>query len=304
MTMKTTSIHALFALPMFLLAGCGVDATADTSADGEDAPVAESAAALSAFVFDTTGIAQAPSATLPTARLTLTSFQDALITRALINTTESFTQTQQLGSKTQMEGTQWSFGKDPTAGQVLVVRKTPSGPATTVDEALLQRNAITRLNTWGIPNTEIGTVMQRQSLGEHQDGTSPATTRELHRYKTFVFRAINGVRVQGHRAVVSHTPDGTFNRVLVKWPPIASTGHTLRTPLSVADIQTRAEAALLAEGETGGAVTLRWKYVPTALTTGEVTLALKVSAVTSPAASTQGATGQETREITVDVDAQ
>jgi hypothetical protein len=300
--MKTRSVYALFALPMLLLAGCGVDA----SADAEDAPVAQSASAItSSFVFDSNAIAQAPSATLPTARLTLTSFQDSVITRSLINTTDSFTTALQMGSKTQMEGTQWSFGKDPTAGQVLVVRKTPSGPATIVDEAVLQRSALSRLNTWGIPSSEVGTVLQRQSLGEHQDGTSPTTTtRELHRYKTFVFRAINGVRVQGHRAVVSHTPDGTFNRALIKWPPIATTGHALRTGLSTTDIEARAEAALLAEGETAGAVTLRWKYVATPLTNGEVTLSLKVSAVTSPSATTQGATGEETREITVEVDAQ
>jgi hypothetical protein len=299
MTMKTKSVFALFALPLLLLAGCGIDATSETDAE----ELGESQSALSAFTFDSTGIAQAPAATLPSARLTLASFQDALITRSLINTTEPFTQGTPVGQRTQMDGAEWSYEKDVSLGQVLVVRKTPSGPAANVDEAVLQRLSLTRLNTWGIPNAEMGPILQRRSIGESQDGTAPTTTMEVHRYKTFVLRAINGVRVQGHRAVVTHMPDGTFNRALVKWPALSSSGHLLRTRLSTAEIEARADVALRAAGETGGAVTLRWKYVATPLTTGEVALKLTVGALTSPAASTAG-TGDEAREITVDVDAQ
>lgn len=298
--MKTRSAYAMALIPMLLLAGCGVDATAE----GDDAPLGQSESALSTFTFDSTAIAQNPSATLPSARLPLTSFQDAVIERSLINTTEVFTPGTPVGKRTQKEGAEWTYEKDPTQGQVLVVRKTPSGPAAAVDEAVLRRLSLLRLNTWGIPNSEMGTVLQQRALAESQDGTTPTTSRAIHRYKTFVFRAINGVQVEGQRAVVTHTLDGTFNRALIRWPALAPSGHQLRTSLSTADIEARAEVALKAAGETGGAVTLRWKYVTTLLTTGEATLTLTVSARTSGGATTPTGTGDEVRDITVDVGAQ
>ncbi len=184
---------------------------------------------------------------------------------------------------------------------MLVLRKTPSGPRTSPDQALLQRSALARLNRWGIPSSEVGAVLQRTTMRDDLDGTT-ASAPEVHRYKTFVFRAINGVEVQGHRAVVTHTLDGTFNRALIRWPALAASGHRLRTPLRAPDIERRAAEALIAEGERGGSVQLRWKYVATPLTNGEVTLTLKASAIMGPEL-TQGGAAEEPREIEIDVGA-
>jgi hypothetical protein len=294
--MKTRNIGIWAALSLTLF-GCSAPEVA-TDREGE---VAESEQAILGFRFDSTEIAAAPAAEIPTDRLTLRSFEDAFVTRALIQTEQPFTRVAEIDRRLQLESTDWSYEKDVSKGQVLILRKTEAGPRTSPDEALLQRSALARLNAWGIPDSEIGNVVQRRTLREDQDGTT-SSTPEVHRYKTFVFRAINRVRVAGHRAVVTHTLDGTFNRALVKWPPVAASGHLLRTRLVPADIERRATEALTREGETGGTVKLRWKYVPTQLSTGEVTLTLKVGALMGGEARRSGVS-EEPREVDVDIDA-
>ena len=80
-----------------------------------------------------------------------------------------------------------------------------------------------------------------------EDGVRGAPS--VHRNKTFVLRGFNGVPVQGHRAVVTHSPDGVIHRALVRWPALAPSGHALRTSLTTAQISLRAIQALEAEGE-------------------------------------------------------
>jgi hypothetical protein len=298
MNMNTRFNGFWAALPMMVLFGCA----APESSTAEDGDVAESVHALGSFTFDSREISAPPAATLPTVRLTLRSFDDALVQRSLIQTTQPFTAVSGFDTRTELESTDWTYERDALKGSMLVVRKTPSGPRTTPDEALLQRGAIARLNSWGIPSSEIGVVLQRRTLREDLDGTATGSTPEVHRYKTFVFRALNGVRVQGHRAVVTHTLDGTFNRAFVSWPAIASSGHLMRTRLSPTEIASRAVEALTAAGETGGAVKLRWKYVPTALTSGEVALTLKVSALMGAEVRHTGVS-EEPRETDVDISA-
>ncbi|WP_437742246.1 hypothetical protein WMF39_42820 [Sorangium sp. So ce1504] len=295
--MTTRTIGFWAALSMTLIA-CGAPEVA-TEGGGDDGEIAAAAQAIEGFTFDARELATAPAARLPAARLTLRSFDDALIQRSLIGADQQFTPLGELGRRTEHESADWTYEKDPSNGQVLVLRKTPSGPRISPDEALLRRNALARLNSWGIPNDEIGAVVQRRTLREDQDGTA-ASAPEVHRYKTFVFRAVNGVRVQGHRAVVTHTLDGTFNRALIRWPAIASTGHRLRTALTAPEIERRAVEALSAEGERGGSVRLRWKYVATPLTSGEVTLTLTVGAILGAGATPSGVT-EEPREVDIDV---
>lgn len=94
---------------------------------------------------------------------------------------------------------------------------------------------------------------------ETWDNNTEAGKPTVHRYKTLIQRALNGVRVEGHRAVVSPGTDGRFARVLVKWPPLAREGHQPRTPLTLAEVEQRALVALKAEGVTSGRVKLAWK---------------------------------------------
>ena len=65
--------------------------------------------------------------------------------------------------------------------------------------------------------SETGRVLQRKSLSQDADGTALSAER-VHRYKTFVYRALNGVPVEGHRAVVTHGLDGSFVRDMLEDP--------------------------------------------------------------------------------------
>lgn len=292
--MKTIRKTLMVILPLALLAGCAANpalSETDTAVQQQEG---------TGFTFDTTGIARPPSGGIPTDQLTSKAFDDAVIGRSLIETTESFEPGMRLGEVSEMVSKSWKFEKSLGDGALLVLRTAePGEPLPVVDEAALQRSATSRLGSWGIPASEIGRVMQLRTLAQDADGTTVDKER-VHRYKTFVFRAINGVPVEGHRAVVTHGLDGSFGRALIKWPAFAAKGHLLHSRLGTTEIQDRAVAALKAEGETAGTVRLRYKYVPTTLTSGEVTLTLKVGARLLP---DRASANTEAREIDVEVDA-
>jgi hypothetical protein len=123
---------------------------------------------------------------------------------------------------------------DAARGIALVLRKTPppAGVAVSMqDEAALQRQATSRLTAWGIPAAGLGQGSQQRAMQQEMTRGERPGEPLVHSHKTFFFRTLNGVRVEGHRAVVSHGVDGSFYRALVKWPALASSGHLLHTPL-------------------------------------------------------------------------
>ncbi|RKG90310.1 hypothetical protein D7W82_04360 [Corallococcus sp. CA049B] len=288
-------IRFLTVLPLAAASGCDSGAFMDPAA-----VTTQSARATAGFIFDSTALATPPTGGLPTTLLPRTAFDAAALQGSLVGTTEPFTQTDALGSRAELESQSWKLERDPSEGQVLVLNKVGSGPRTPQEPALLQRNALARLQRWGIPTAELGEVRQVKSFTQREEnGVLAAPT--LHRHKTFVLRAINGIHVEGHRAVVSHGPDGSFQRALISWPALARSGHLLRTRLTTAQIEQRAREALQAEGETAGDVHLSWKYVPTQLSTGEWALTLQVSAEMPPVTGTTST--EEPRVIDVDVSA-
>ncbi|WP_164001740.1 hypothetical protein [Pyxidicoccus caerfyrddinensis] len=296
--MKTHFLRLLTALPLTAALGC--DSGALPAAPVDNAAQLERAAQALAtgFTFDSTGIATPPTGSLPTDLLPRTAFDDAMLQRGLVGTTEPFTVTGTLGTRRDQESQTWKLESNPSAGRVLVLSKTASGPETTQEPAVLQRNALARLQGWGIPASELGPIRQVQSFIKSEDnGVVGAPT--LHRHKTFVLRAINGIRVEGHRAVVTHGVDGGFQRALVSWPPLARAGHLLHTRLTTAEIEQRAREALLLEGESGGPVLLFWKYEPTQVSTGEWVLTLQVGA--SMPSLTGADSTEEPRVVDVDV---
>ena len=298
--MKTTSLRWMTLLPLAAALGCG-NTQPEPQPQSREQVERTVRAALTGFTFDSTELAQAPSGPLPTALLPQTAFSDANLTRSLIQTTEPFTVSGELGTRVELDSQSWHLERDAQNGRVLVVRKHEGGAPTVQDEALLQRSATERLERWGIPSGEIGPIRQVQLSAQAQDGSlleAPAT----YRYKTFVMRAINGIRVEGHRAVVTHSLDGTFHRAVLKWPAIATSGHRLYTRLTPAEIESRATDALVRAGELGGPVRLSWKYVPTQLTSGEVVLTLMVSA-SMPSLTDVDGTTEEPRIVDVDVSA-
>ncbi|MHA7630179.1 hypothetical protein [Corallococcus sp. M7] len=289
-------IRFLTVLPLAAMSGCDEGAFMDPAA----VTTQSSRATTVGFIFDSTAIATPPTGGLPTTLLPSTAFNDAALQGSLVGTTEPFTQTGTLGPRADLESQSWKLERDPSEGQVLVLNKVASGPETPQEPAILQRTALARLQRWGIPTSEIGAVRQVKSFTQSEDPAG-LETPALHRHKTFVMRAINGIRVEGHRAVVSHGPDGSFQRALISWPALGSAGHLLRTRLTTAQIEERARAALQAEGETTGPVRLSWKYVPTRLATGAWALTLKVSAAMPAVTSTTST--EEPRVVDVDVSA-
>lgn len=288
--MRKMLIGLLFALPLGALAGCAA----------EEEPAAAATQALGGFTFDSRAISTPPPATLPAAPLPRTAFEDGEIIRSLIQTTEGFTPGERSGDVTEMDSASWMFQKLQSRGLLIVQRTVDPGPPVPQDDAVMQRLALGRLAAWGVPSQEIVRVLQRR--GMQQDGDdSGVSAPEVHRYKTFALRGINGVPIEGHRATLSHAVDGTFHRALVNWPPLAAAGHKLTTRLSVSEIEQRAARALTAEGETDGAVKLRWRYTAEPTVTGEAVLTLKVSARLGAVHNREYA--EEPREITVAVDA-
>jgi len=277
------------------LAACNVDEAAlDPGASGP------ARAALNGFEIDSTALQQRPTGGLPAPRLTAQAFGLTQIATSLIQTTETFQDTGMAGSRRFLESPTWFLEVDDRQGSVLVLRKVPGGSPSPQDESQLLGGALARLQAWGIGQGEMGPALQRRLMKQdHDDGGAP-TQPFLLRYKTFVRQAINGVPVEGHRAVVTHHLDGSFHRAYISWPPLSAGGHLLHSQMSIPDIEARATAALNAAGETAGQVKLYWKYVPVLQPSGEATLVLKVSA--RLAAETQPDVTEEPRIIDVDVD--
>ena len=145
-----------------------------------------------------------------------------------------------IGSRRESSSPTWLLEKDVMTGSILVIKNKPPGAVVTFDETKLQELSLDRLDVFGIPSAEVLRVLQKKAMRQDLDdggaGPSPPTT---HRFKTFVFRGMNGIPIIGHRAVVSYGVDGKFHRALVHWPALASTGHLLRTKLSAAEIEAR-----------------------------------------------------------------
>jgi hypothetical protein len=298
-TIMKTHRKILAVLPLAILAGCAVDA-GDKGQEPEPNVTVDQA--LTTFEFDSRAVSTHPRAEIPSDRLSVKAFDSGNVIGRLIGSTEPFDRKSLLGTRVEYGSASWSLEEDPMSGQIFALKTKEPGPAVTLDEAKLQSMAISRLAAFGIPTTEIGRIRQTASMLQDQDGTVMGTP-EIHRYKTFVWRAINGVPVQGHRAVISHAPDGSFHKALVRWPALASSGHKLRTSWGVAEIEKYAGAYLAREGETTGKVKLLWKYVATPTSSGEVVLTLKVSARMGGTVSLKTGVAEEPREVEVDVGA-
>ena len=276
-----------------LLAGCAAESVDLDETDSN-------AEAVGAFTLVTTGIAAKPAATLPAARLAASAFAESAIAARLMRSTETFETVGRVGARDVRESTTWHLERDAATGQALFVRRVDPGAPVALTDAQLQAAATQRLAEWGLPSSEILRTLQRRAMRQSEENNVRGAAT-VHRYKTFVLRGFNGVAVEGHRAVVTHSPDGAVHRALVRWPALAASGHLLRTTLTTAQISQRAITALTAAGETSGRAVLRWKYVPALNAAGEAVLTLRVGARMPPVAGSEAT--EEPREIDVDVSA-
>lgn len=277
-----------------LLPLCLVNCSADTS-ESMDKP----SGSQPAYSFDVSALAIPPPAILPTTRLSSGAFEQTVIARTLIGTTEAFSTVNQIDDRIRSESKSYTLEVDSRKGQLLLLSKLSSGSPGTVSEGALTQQSLARLASWGVPEAELGTVLQRRVLREDGTVNLPADGPVLHRYKTFVNRAIGGIPIQGHRAVLTYTPDAVFHRALIVWPPLAPDGHQLSTTLTVTDIQSRTISELRKAGYPGGQVKLSWKYLASPTLGGDVTLRLVVSAQSR--SEPRGIVGTEPRELDIDV---
>lgn len=293
--------HFCVVASMAALTGCATEVKHDEG--DHDAPNAAVSQSLTQFTFDSTALVKRPTVAVPTRALTLDKHTDRNIAEKLLGSKEVPTRIATQGSSAQFRTTDWEFENDPATGRLMGYSlRTPTRPVPQ-DEKRLQADAVARLGAFGVGTEEVGTVLQRKVMTQDMDGTAPAGAPELHSYKTFVFRSVNGIPVIGHRAVISHAADGSVRKVLMNWPALAKSGHQLRTALADKDIETRAADALARSGETTGKATLTWRYQPVRAANGEVTLKLIALAKIDGAMDTDGTT-EETRFVEVDVAAQ
>ncbi len=284
-----TSIPRIL-LSALLLTGCAklTDATGD-----EDPPNAVSQGVVTSFTVDSSALATAPPAAIPAERLRLNKVTLPNVTQALLGATDAPSLISTRGPQANYKTTSWEFSAQLPAGFVSAVSSAPTGAPADLSEADQRSRALARLSLYGIGAGEVGRALPRRAFLQDEEGGTKTPPR-LQSYKTFVFRAINGVEVEGNRAVLSHGRDGKLRKVTLRWPALAGTGHLLRTQLTRAQIEARAVAALTAAGETTGKVHLSWRYVPVPTSNGEVTLKLTVAAHL-------GSQTQEARIIDVDV---
>jgi hypothetical protein len=266
-----------------------------------DAPNAVAIRSTS-FTFDTSALVQPAAAALPRAPLTLARVREDNIARTLLLAADAPEPVTEQGSVRFFKTQDWEFEKDELTGRVVGLSTKPIGPKRVLRPDALQTDAISRLASYGIGREEVGRVLQRQVMAQDFDGGATSAP-EIHSYKTFIFRAFNGIPVAGHRAVLSHAPDGSLRKVLMTWPALAKSGHSLRTRLSASQVEARASTALAREGKSAGRANLAWRYVPERTASGEVTLRLTAVARLGGSAEPDGTT-EEARYVEVDVSAE
>lgn len=268
---------------MGLVAACGVvgcaeepESPADEAAEVTGPAVKEEL--VGGWTLDVTGLQSIPALAAPRARLLPEAIDAGRVQRDLLRADGLLSRTGQVSSRSRFESSAFAIEVDPVKGTVLAIRKDAPARAGEVDEANLARDARERLHDFGIPDEEIDGAVTRELLGQDDTRDTKAGAPRLVAYKTFVTRGFGGVRVPGHRAVVTHDPDGTLRKVLVKWPALSEGGHRLRTPLSLDAIKERVASRLQETGRPQGRATLGWMQEPSVDASGAVRLTLKVAA--------------------------
>lgn len=287
----------LLTAALAVMTGCATEMD-----DGDlDPPNEGISQALTSFTFDSTAVARTPAVVAPSRALALADSTSTKVASQLLKAPAPRLVASR-GSTEQMTAGDWELERDSATGRVVANSlRVPTRPIR-IDEAALKTDSMARLASFGVSTAEVGTVLQRKVMAQDLDGTGAPAAPTVHGYKTFIFRSVNGIPVVGHRAVISHGLDGQARKVTMTWPPLAKTGHMLRTSLSVAQIEARAAAALAADGESSGRATLSWRYVPQRTANGEVVLKLMAAAKVDGTKLADGTT-EEPHLVDVAVDA-
>lgn len=275
----------------------GADEADDTSSDGSDAQRAIAVTSVT-VALDRSALVKPASLAVPSVRVRPSAFEAKPIATALAKTAETFALLASDGQRQILDAPSFKLLNVRSQGAFVLARKVVRSGRYTGGESALADDARASLRAWGVGEGEIGAVVSKRVYAQDGDDAGVAAP-VLHRYKTFVERAIAGVPVVGHRAVITHATDGSFARALVVWPPLAASGHKLTSRLSDDAIADRTKLALAAHGIAGGTARLRYKYVPTLDANGDARLTLVVGArVKAPSGD------GEQHEVDVAIDAE
>lgn len=274
------------------------DAAANTDADEAEVDTGLRAIAVSAVAvtIDRSALVKPSVVALPAKSVRAAAFDPKPIAIAFSKSQETFQLRAATVQRQMHESASFKLLRVPQQGAFVLAKKVVADGVFSGSEATLAQAARASLRTWGIDDGEVGTVLSRKVLSQEEEPTGVEAPK-LHRYKTFVERAIGGISVVGHRAVITHGKDGNFARATVVWPPLAASGHKLATRLSVDTISDRAKSALATHGVSSGSARLRYKYIATVNDSGEAVLRLAVGARVK---SGDG----EAHEVDVEVDAE
>ncbi|MCC6811575.1 MAG: hypothetical protein IT381_29360 [Deltaproteobacteria bacterium] len=276
------------------------EAAPNTDADEPDADEAAGLRAVAvsalAVTIDRSALVKASAVALPLKSVTAAAFEAKPIAVAFSKSQETFQLRAADAQRQIYESVGFKLLRISRQGAFVLAKKVVADGVFAGSEATLAQTARASLKAWGIDDGEVGRVLSRKVLSQEEEPTGVSLPK-LHRYKTFIERAIGGVSVIGHRAVITHGKDGAFARATVVWPPLATAGHRLATRLSVDAISDRAKGALAAHGIAAGNARLRYKYLPTLNASGEAVLLLAVGA------NVDSGDG-EAHEVDVEIDAE
>lgn len=285
------------------LAGCAADEqeSAPSTPAAEKAPAVVKEEVVSGWTLDVAKLDIIPEIQAPAARFPFEQLSAERVSSDLLRQDSPLVRVGEMKSRARYENNEYSIEVDAVKGTVLAVRKEARSEAGNVDEAELQKDALLRLADFGIPEEEIEGAVTKRLLGQDDTRDTKAIAPRLVAYKTFITRGLGGVRVAGHRAVVTHSPDGSLRKVLMKWPALNEYGHKLRVPVSLGEVKERVASRLTETGRAPSRAALSWTQEANVDAQGRVALTLKVAAVLP--AKDHGEVVEEPEIETIDIGA-
>lgn len=231
------------------------------------------------WALDVSALEAAPHLSLPAARLRAEAYEPARVQRDVLGAAGPLELVGRVRSRERFESDAFVMELDAAKGKLLALRKAERRPASEdADVEALETEARDRVRALGIPDDEVVSVVTRRLLAQDDTRQTRAVAPRLVAYKTFVMRGFGGVPVEGHRAVITHDPDGSLRKVLVSWPALAEAGHRLRTPMTLPEIEHEVATRLTALGRPQGRASLAWAQTPSVDENGQVRLTLQVAA--------------------------
>lgn len=120
------------------------------------------------------------------------------------------------------ESSNFEFSLDRQTGKVWLMSKNVSlsSPTTHASKADVEQMALNSLSAVGVSTDEIGEMLVRRLMSQigNRDGSNVVTAPKA--YKVLVQRTISGVEVYGSRLVLSYKLDGTFYKMIGRWPAL------------------------------------------------------------------------------------